>query len=297
MRSLVPVAAAGLLLFGSVALIARQRSSDPYSQKHLTALLEAPLTRPEKEATTVSEPFWRALLAHPRVRRTETGLELPLGRIQADPTIARSAALAAGELLALRSRDPSGKEGAALWEVILASSAAREENGQRFVRLFGCRASGTPDAAPALEDSYHARVALAEGLQRLAAAAGVALVVEGLEAPVQGGANFELAWAGGRQHLDVTFANEPQKKWSVEREFAAVAPADAAARATFVAALTELARRDAQLGPLTLLGQESAQPDGIDVRLELLGGRLSALTSSSQGRRLSAYIPLGPTAR
>lgn len=296
MRSHVPVLAATLLLLGSVALIARRQASDPYSKEHLAALLAAPLTLPGDDASP-REPFWRALLLHPRVRRVEGGLELPLGRLQADPTIARTAALAAGELLALPARDPAGQEGAPLWEVILASSAAREENGQRFVRLFGCRHSATPEGAPALEDSYYARVALAEGLQRLAAAAGQPIVLEGLEAPVAGGVNFEVAWAEGRQLLDVTFANHPKDRWSVERPFEASATADAAARANFITALEELAASDATLGSLTVLGKESAHPEGIDVRLELLGGRLSALTSSGQGKRLSAFIPLTPSAR
>lgn len=296
MRSLVPVAAATLLLLGSVALIARHRSSEPYSEKNLAALLAAPLTS-RAQGAPPEEPFWRALLAHPSVRRTANGLELPLGRVQADPTIARAAALAAGELLALPSRDPAGKDGPPLWEVILASSAAREEHGQRFVRLFGCRHSASAEAAPALEDSYYARVALAEELQRLALAAGKPIVLEGVEAPVSGGVNFEVAWAAGRQIIDVTFANEPRQVWSAERPFEASAPSDATARASLVAALAKLAAADASLGSLTLLGEESAQADGIDVRLELLGGRLSALTSASQGRRLSAFIPLTPAAR
>jgi hypothetical protein len=296
MRSLVPVLAAGGLLLGSVALIARRQAPSPYSPAHVQALLEAPLTRRAGD-TTSTEPFWRALLEHPRVRRTEAGRELALGRVQVDPTIARAAALAAGELLALPSRDPAGQDGPPLFEVILASTAVREEHGQRFVRLFGCRHSATPEGAPALEDSYHARVALAEGLARLAAEAGRPIVLEGLEAPVAGGVNFELAWGQDRQHLDVTFANRPEEKWSVERPFAASAPSDAGARAIFVAALETLAASDATLGTLTVLGKESAHEDGIDVRLELLGGRLSALTSASQGQRLSAFVPLSLSAR
>jgi len=291
MRSLVPVLVAGALLLGSVGLIARGRQADPYSARHVRALLEAPLTRPADDTTPV-QPFWRALLAHPRVRRTDAGLELPLGRVQVDPTLARAAALAAGELVTLPTRGPEGQPGPPLWEVILASSAAREEHGQRVVKLFGCRHSASAEGAPALEDSYHARLALAAGLERAAAQAGRPIRLEGVETPEPGGVNFEVAWVDGRQLLDVTFAGEPTRIWSVERAVTAATPDDAPARATFVAELTRLAASAPELGALRVLGAEEAHADGIDVRLEVLGGRLSALTSSGQGLRLSAYVPL-----
>lgn len=291
MRSLPPVLLASALLLGSVALIARERPSDPYSRAHLRALLSAPLTKREKDAGP-QEPLWRALLAHPRVRRSEQGLELPLGRLQTDPSIARASAEAAGELLTLASRDPDGRDGPPLFEVLLASSAAREENGQRIVKLYGCRHSATPDGAPALEDSYYARLALAEGLERAAAEAGRPILIEGRDAPVVGGANFEVAWIDGRQVLDVTFAQEPTRRWNVSRPFEARAPHDGRARAALVAELQALAASDPALGPLTILGIEEARLDGIDLRLELFGGRLSVSTSTSQGPRLSSFVVL-----
>ena len=63
-----------------------------------------------------------------------------------------------------------------------------------------------------------------------------------------------------------------------------------------MSALAALAQSDPSLGPLTVLGQDAAVEGGIDVRLEVLGGRLSALTSTSQGLRLSAYVELVPGA-
>ena len=291
MRSLVPVVAAGAVLLASVALVARARTSDPYDAKHLTALLEAPLTpRPGEEGTP--SPLWRALLEHPLVQRTPEGLTFPLGRLQTDPTVARAAALSAGELLALPTRTPEGTPGEPAWRVILASSAARTENGRRIVKLNGCRHSALPDAAPAIEDTYHARLSLAAALESLAREAGEPLELEGVEAPAQGGANFELMLLDGRQLLELTFAGGPERRWSVERKFQAVAPHDPRVRREFLEALRTLAARDATLPPLTLQGLETPSAAGIDVRLEQLGGRLSLLTPTHQGRRLSAYVEL-----
>lgn len=291
MRSVVSIVAAGVVLLSSVALVARGRGSDPYSSRRVTTLLEAAPTRQPKDAPGAPS-VWRALLEHPLVERTPEGLTFPLGRLQADPTVARSAALAAGELLALPTRNPDGTPGEPAWRVILASSAARTENGRRLVKLNGCRASALPDAAPALEDTYHARLSLAAALERLAREAGEPLELEGTETPVQGGANFELMLLDGRQFLALTFAEGPERSWTVEREFQASAPNDARARTTFVTALRDLAASDPSLPPLTVVGAEAPAAAGIDVRLEQLGGRLSLLTPGSQGLRLSAFIEL-----
>ena len=291
MRPPVSVVAAGLALLACVALVARPKPSDPYSPAHLSALLEAPLTRPPGD-TSARQALWRALLAHPRVTQTHAGLTFPLGRLQTDPTVARAAALAAGELLALPTRTPGGAEGEPAWRVILASSATRKEDGRRIVKLNGCRASATPEAAPALEDTYHARLSLAAALEQLAREAGETVTLEGVETPERGGVNFELALLDGRQFLELTFSEGPQQRWSVEREFEASAPHDARVRPAFVAALAALAAETPGLPPLTIVGTDAPAEAGIDVRIEQLGGRLSALTAASQGLRLSAYIEL-----
>jgi len=289
----VSVVAAGLAVLASVALVARHSSSDPYSAAHLTALLEAPLTRSPQDASA-APALWRALLEHPRVTRTPEGLHFPLGRLQADPTVARAAALAAGELLALPTRTPEGTPGEPAWRVILVSSATRHEDGRRIVKLNGCRASATREAAPSIEDTYHARLSLAAALEALAREAGEPLTLEGTEAPVAGGVNCELVLLDGRQFLELTFAEGPERRWSVEREFTATAPNDARLRPAFVRALETLAAREPSLPPLTIVGAETPEESGIDVRLELLGGRLSALTPASQGQRLSAFVELVP---
>jgi len=295
MRSHVPIVLAGVVLLGSLALVARKRTDDPYSSERLTALLEAPLTRSPKDQEPAPQ-LWRALLAHPRVTRTADGLSLPLGHLQTDPTIARASALAAGELLALPTRTPEGTPGEPAWRVILASSAARSADGRRIVQLHGCRHSASAEAAPALEDTYYARLSLASALERLAREHGESLELEGVEAPVRGGVNFEFALLDGRQFLDLTFGEEPTRRWSVERDFQAEAPNDVLVRTRFVRALERLAAADPALPPLKVLGAEAPAEQGIDVRIEQLGDRLSALTQAAQGLRLSAYIELRPGA-
>lgn len=289
-QPVVLVALLGGLL--TLALVRRAEGPDPFCEAALAELLSRPLdapgTRPDGAV-----PFWKALLEHPAVTRTPDGSVLRLGRVLADPSAARRAAESAGELLDLEAEGPEGKLGLPLWRAVLDGPVLRRSEGGRTLALYGCRHSADADAGPALEDSYYARLALAEALKRhaLAQPGEGAFTLVGQESPVKGGVNFEVQLVGARQSIAVTFDGHPTPVLRAARDQRPSAPNDARVRANLIGALCARAAAEG-LGVLTVEGREAPVENGVDLRLEIVGGRL-ALTATRGGTgRLATYLQL-----
>src|SRR6185503_8876477 len=161
-----------LAVLASVALVRRRGEPDVLSAPALALLLEQPLDAPPKAAPDApagdGTPAWRALVEQ-LAETTPDGLTLRLGRVLSDPTAAHASAESAGELLALEAEGPQGKLGQPLGRAILAGPAL--EAGERnALKLYGCRHSALPEAGPAIEDTYCARLSLAQALRAHAAA-------------------------------------------------------------------------------------------------------------------------------
>jgi hypothetical protein len=290
---LVIVLAAAL---GAAALVRRPSERDPFDREIVGALLRRPVDDVNlSEAERASPPasLLAALLAHPAATRTADGVTLRLGRVLADPTFARAAALAAGELLALEAVGPDGPLGKPLWRAILDGPVLQTEDGVRTLRLYGARHSADADAGPALEDTYHARLALAAALRTHAASepGATPLVLRGEETPVKGGVNFEVQLVGTRQTLTVTFdGHRDAPLLYATRDFARTdSPYDARARASLVAALVAGATELEPPVALVIDGKEAAVAGGVDLRLEDFGSRVALVASGSE-RRLSSFV-------
>src|SRR5262245_19970952 len=109
MRARRPVFLALLALIVAVALVRRRRPADPPSEEGLENLIEEPLDHPP-DATAEPGPLWRVLLERCGERGPE-GTHLRLGRVLADPSLARASSESAGELLGLEADGPQGKLG------------------------------------------------------------------------------------------------------------------------------------------------------------------------------------------
>lgn len=274
MRGKVALLLALLGVLAGMALTRRLRAPDLLSRAALEQLLDRPLDPPPGAPAGDPSPAWRALLAQ-LAEPGEHGLTLRLAHVLADPTAARASADSAGELLALEAQGPEGEPGGPLWRAILASPAL-EHGPPPTLRLNGCRHSALSGDGPALEDSYSARLSLARALQELAATepGSAALVLSGEHVPVRGGVNFEVQLQDGTQSVSVTFDGHAGASLRATRPLRPVAPNDARARANLVDVLRERAQ-SAGLGPLTVVDVEPATGTGVDVRIELLGGRQS----------------------
>jgi hypothetical protein len=277
----------------AAALVRRNAAPNALSEASLAALLACPLDSAGPRDEGSRAPFWQALLEHPAVTRTATGVTLRLGRVLSDPSAARLAAESAGELLALEAEGPQGKLGVPLWRAVLDGPSTQKSAHGRTLALNGCRHSADADAGPALEDTYSARLALGSALGELALSepgAG-ALTLLGQKMPVKGGVNFEIQLLGDVQSVVVTFDGRPAPSLKATRTFHAQAPNDARARANFVAALR--ARLEAEgLGKLTVEGETSPVADGLDVRIEEYGGRVALVATRGGGGRLATHREL-----
>lgn len=293
-RALALVALLGAL--GAAALVAPARGLDPHAPETLARLLERPIDAMPGAPAESRPSFWKALLASPLVEPVEGGLRLDLGRVLADPSAARGSAESAGELLELEAQlETEGEDvplGVPLWRAILERAAVSEGTG-RTLSIYGCRHLADADAAPSLEDTYHARLAMVRRLRELGNADGAAgpLAIRGEQAPVKGGINLEVVLQGERQSLRVTFDGSPQAALRVERAHRPPAPNDARARANLVAALEALALREPGLGELTLEGRDGPADGGVEMRFESYGGRL-ALTARRGSARLATHLTL-----
>ena len=287
MRTRLVLFAALLAVLAGMAFVHRSDGPDLLAPDALAALLEQPLDPAPGSPANAPTPAWRALLGQ-LAERTPGGLTLRLGRVLADPTAARASAESAGELLELEAEGPQGKLGLPLWRAILAR-AALEPGPERKLKLYGCRHSALPEAGPALEDSYYARLSLAHALAELAAAEPGAspLKLLGEDTPVRGGVNFEVQLLGDTQTVAVTFDGGDRTPIRVMRPFRALAPNDARTRANLVQVLRERAQ-GAGLGELTIEDAEPSSAGAVDVRIEVLGGRQSLLARRGQ-TRLSAH--------
>lgn len=276
----------------AVALVRRAEGPDPFSESALAELVAAPLdSGPRGDGSTA--PFWKALFEHPAVTRTPDGLCLRLGRVLADPSAARRAAENAGELLALEAEGPAGKLGIPLWRAVLDGPVLQRNENGRTLALYGCRHSADADAGPVLEDSYYARLALAEALKQhaLAQAGEGAFTLLGQETPVKGGVNFEVQLLGTRQSVSVTFDGHSTPLLRAAREQRPSAPNDARARATLIEVLRARAAAEG-LGELTIEGREAPVENGVDLRLELVGRRLALAATRGGTGRLATHLDL-----
>ena len=290
-----------VLTLAGLAVVERSQAPDPLAQGTLEAMLARPLeassSRGPAPAEGTPQPlFWRALLARSGTVADER-TTLRLGLVLADPSAAHLAAERAGELLDLAPEDAAGDAaggpGQPLWRAVLEGPASERTEQGRTLKLFGCRHSADAAAGPTIEDSYHARLALAAALRARITAAepGVALTVLGEEVPVRGGANFEVALRGPTQSVVVTFDGQKRTPLRVSREFRPEAPNDARARANLVAALRRVAEREGLA--LELDGAEAPVAGGVDLRLEVFGSRL-ALSTTDSGARLATHLELAP---
>jgi hypothetical protein len=279
-----------------VALVRPARVTDPLAPETLARLLAQPVDRVPGAPPGLGEgptPFWKALLAPPLVELAEAGRVLPLGRVVADPSAARGSAESAGELLELEAVGPDGPLGVPLWRALLERAAVGDERG-RTLSVYGCRHSADPDAGPVLEDTYHARVSIVQRLRALAEGQGTPLVIRGEQTPVKGGVNLEVQLDGERQWVRVTFDGNAHPPLRAERKHRPPSPNDARARTRLVAALRALAAEEPALGTLSIEGAEAAVSGGVDVRLEIYGGRLS-LVARRGATRLSTHLVLDPS--
>jgi hypothetical protein len=291
-----------LVLLSSLAGAAWVRSGacpvDLLTPERLMALLERPLDvapTAAKEPTGATEPrtFWDALLALPAAVRDGDVVTLTLGRVLADPSVARLAAEQAGELLDLPAEGPDGVLGGTLLDAVLHSAvlhgpATTSGADGRTLSVYGCRHNADDDAGPLIEDTYAARQSLVRALRAGAEAAGEPLTVCGENAPVKGGVNFDVQQRGEEQRIVVTFDGS-RASFSAHRSFRPRAPNDAHARASLVSALESLARTRGV--KLHIEGREERAPHGVDVRIERYGTRL-AVTATNAGERLAAHVAL-----
>jgi hypothetical protein len=275
-----------LALLAVVALV-RAGGSEPdfFSPAALEALLDRPLD-PLPGRDGDARPAWRAVLEE-LAEPAPGGLTLRLGRVLADPTAARASADSAGELLSLEAEGAQGKLGLPLWRAILAGPAL-EPGPERKLKLNGCRSLALPEYGPAIDDSYWARLSLARALRELAATEpdGAPLTLLGEDAPVRGGVNFDVQLLQGSQTVCVTFDGQALAPLRAARPFAPLAPNDARARASLVQVLCARAQQ-AGLGTLSIVDPEPGS-SGVDVRIEVLGGRQSMVARRGD-TRLAAH--------
>jgi hypothetical protein len=274
-----------LLLLGAAAALLPRPSADRLSAQAARELLALPVDPLPGAARSPDAPaLWRALLRGPAATRTETGVTLRIGRVLADPSSARGAAEAAGELLRQPARNAAGELGAPLWRVVLDGPGTERRDGAPVFKIYGCRHKADPDAGPVLEDTYAARLALAQGLRELAALdPGTAgLVIEGESMPVRGGANFELSLSGDTHSVEVTFDGHEAAPILAQRAFRPAAPNDAVARRSLVRGLRDEVGADGTFPPLTIEGEDAPAAGGVDFRLERIGER-QALSAQVAG--------------
>jgi len=238
-------------------------------------------------------PLWKTLLERAAVSTPGGPPTLKLGRVFANPTIARQAAEASGELLLLPAVQGSSELGRPLWQVLLESSAARRTDEGTALELYGCRFSADADAAAAIEDTYYARLALARALRDIVASHPEygPLTIEGEEIPVHGGANFELQLIGDAHMAQVTVDRDPAAPVGVRRTWRPSAPNDAEARRLLVAGLRQRAATDPAFARLAIEGETAPVPGGVDLRVEALFGRLALDVTLSDGSHLSVSRP------
>lgn len=296
MRIKLAVLVALLAALAGVALVRRADAPDPLSPATLALLLEQPLDAPPGAPTSGALPAWRALLEQ-CTERTENGLTLRLGRVLADPSAARASAESAGELLALEAEGPQGRLGLPLWRAILAGPAL-EPGPTRALKLYGCRHSALPQAGPAIEDTYSARLSLARALREHAAGepGSEPLQLIGEHVPMRGGVNFEVQLLAESQSVLVTFDGHDAAPLRASRPYHAHAPNDARARANLIQVLCARAQA-AGLGALSVVDAEPGAAQVVDVRIEQIGERQSLLARRG-ATRLATHRLLGsPRAR
>jgi hypothetical protein len=270
-RPLILLAVLGLV--GVVAIVQTPKAPDPYSPAALTGLLRQPPSRSADGQPAPHATLGSTLLNPPFATPDESGRRLELGRVWSAPTVARLAAERAGELLDLEAEGPDGPTGKPLWRV-LVDGPSTQPGEPATLALYGCRHSADSDAAPAIEDTYAARQSLARALEQHARSAGLSLDLRGTDAPVKGGVNFEVQLSGERHALVATFDGHPGKAYRAWRTFRPTAPFDDAVRASLVRALRDFAAEDPAHAGLELEGIESPVAGGVDLRIELLDGRL-----------------------
>lgn len=288
------VLAALLIALSTVAIVRTSRSPEGYSVRALTELLRQPARPGPGASGPLPSTLWEGLLSSPMAEHTPAGPRLALGRVWAAPTIASLAAERAGELLALPAEGPEGPTGEPLWRMILEgpSGTPGAPGERRTLALYGCRHSTDPDAGPVVEDSYHARRALARALEGHARAAGVALELRGASEPVRGGVNFEVQLLGEEHAILVTFDGVPGRWYRARRAFRPIAPHADEARQNLVSALRTLAAADPRYAGLEIVGAESAVQGGVDVRVETVDGRFAFLATRA-GARLRGSLVTG----
>lgn len=287
MRVKPAVLVALLGVLAGVALVQRAGAPDPLAADALALLLEQPLDATPGAPESDGTPTWRALLER-FGERTPGGLGLRLGRVLSDPTAARASAESAGELLALEAQGPQGSLGQPLWRAILAGPAL-EPGPPPALKLYGCRHTALPEAGPALEDTYCARLALGQALRTHAASepGSGPLTLVGEHVPMRGGVNFEVQLLAGTQSVVVTFDGHQAPPLRATRAYQPSAPNDARARANLVQVLRERAA-EAGLGTLTITDAEPSADDALDVRIEQLGERQS-LVARRGATRLATH--------
>jgi len=278
-----------LVVAAGVALVSRARAPQPYSVPALTELLAQPARPGPGPAEPLPASLWRGLLAAPFADGPAAAPRLALGQVWAAPTVASLAAARAGELLALEAEGPEGRTGTPLWRALL-DGPATERGATLVLALHGCRHATDAAAGPILEDTYHARLSLAQALQEHARAAGLALELRGIETPVRGGVNLEVQLLGEEHALRVTFDGHPELFLRARRSFRPVAPHAAEARANLVTALRALAGE--AFPELALEGLEEPAPGGVDVRIETVDGRF-ALLATRGAARLRGHVVQG----
>lgn len=272
-----------LVLAAGLALVQRAREPEPYGEPALAVLLRQPGQRAPWETEQAPRLLGHELLSAPFVDETPAGPRLSLGRVWAAPTVAALAAREAGLLLALEAEGPEGPTGLPLWRVILEGPST-EEGAERTLALYGCRHATDPDAGPVIDDTYAARLSLAQALEGHARSSGSTVRLRGAEAPVAGGVNFEVQLMGDEHAIRVTFDGHPALAYRARRAFRPEAPHEAAVRRNLVAALRALASEDARLAGLVIEGEEEAVHGGVDVRLEILDGRLALAARRNEAR-------------
>jgi hypothetical protein len=281
------LAALGLPLVG-LALVVPRREPELFPAATLQALLRRPLAGPNAGPNPPS--FFQALLAHSSLTRDARGATLRLRRVLADPSAARLSAQHAGELLSLEAHTPTGPLGIPLWQAVLEHARPAEDGGLAL-ELYGCRHLADADAGPTLEDTYAARLALADALAQHARtrAGAPPLELRGREVPVRGGINLEVELVGQTQAVRVTFDGAPEKMLRAQRVWRPTAPNDARARADLVAALRTEARAHG-IDELAVEGEHEPVADGLDVRLERAGERVSLVATHAGKERLATWL-------
>ena len=289
MRAKALVLLALLAALAGIAFV-RRGPPDPLSQASLDALLLSPIDPASPKPDAPRPPFWKALLEHNALTLGPAGPSLRLGRVLADPSAARISAEHAGELLALEAEGPDGKLGMPLWRAMLAGPSLEQGPAGRTLAFYGCRHTADADAAPVLEDTYRARVSLADALVQYALSepGAAPLTLLGREAPVKGGVNFEVQLLGDTQSVSVSFDGHAAPPLKASRTYRPPPPNDARARAALSAALRERLA-DEGLGKLEVVGAEAPVEDGLDVRIELMGEHLALVATRAGGERLATH--------